>query len=79
MTSATNLPRAAELYKQIKNSVYTNFTAEDLVANLDLIFAYNSLTVRSIDYPISGTLYRDEKTYVIPDITSAVRKISTAV
>ena len=71
MTNPTYLPKAATIFADASKYVATNFTAEDLTKQLDLIFAYSQFEVGSVDYP--GSYYfRDGERVFIPNISAAI-------
>lgn len=71
MTNPTYLPKAATIFADASKYVATNFTAEDLTKQLDLIFAYSQFEVGSVDYP--GSYYfRDGERVFIPNFSAAI-------
>lgn len=68
MTNPVYLPKAPELYEQIKDMLLTNFTAEDLTANLDLIFKYGEYALSELAFPGTYALGEDGTSRFIPDI-----------
>lgn len=71
MTNVTYMNRAASIFKNASEYVYTNFTAEDLTANLDLIFHYGSFSIHTVDYP-GNYFYSNGERLFNPNTTSAV-------
>ena len=71
MTNPTYLGKAATIFANASKYVTTNFTAEDLTKNLDLIFAYSQFSVGTLDYP--GSYYfRDGERVFNPNISAAI-------
>lgn len=70
-TNITYLAKAPELYSSVLNSVETNFTADDLVNNLDLIFAYPKFEAITVTYPGSAKAYNGV-TYFEPTVAAAM-------
>lgn len=72
MTNVTYLPKAPELYEQIKDMLITNFTAEDLAANLDLIFKYGEYALSELPFPGTYALAEDGTSRFNPDLDRAL-------
>ncbi len=70
-TNVTYLAKAPELYGILSEQVQTNFTADDLVNNLDLIFAYSKFEAVTVTYPGSIKSY-DGIAYFEPSVQSAL-------
>lgn len=70
-TNITYLSKAPELYKTLSRYVTTDFTADDLLDNLDLIFAYTKFETVTLTYPGSEKTY-DGVSYFDPSISSAL-------
>ncbi len=71
MTNVTYLDKAASIFANAQKYVTTDFSAADLAKNLDLIFAYSSFEVRTVDYP-GSYYYRDGARLFNPNISSAI-------
>ncbi len=71
MTNPVYLPKAPELYEAIKGMLITNFTAEDLAANLDLIFKYGEFALSELPYPGTYTTV-DGVTTFTPNVDRAL-------
>ncbi len=71
-TNVTYLDKADDLYKAVSEHTETNFTLDDLLNNLDLIFAYSKFETVTITYPGSNKVY-DGVTYFEPKIADAIR------
>lgn len=71
MTNVTYFNKAAEIFANAEQYVHTNFTAEDLVNNLDLIFMYSRFTVNTVEYP-GSYYYSNGVRYFNPNITLAI-------
>ena len=72
MTDPRYLPQAPELYEAIKAMVVTNFTADDLVGNLDLIFKYGEYALSELSFPGTYTVASDGSYRFIPDLNRAL-------
>ncbi len=70
-TGAAYLDKAINLYNAIKNNVQTNFTADDLANNLELIFSYSDFESVTVTYP-GSTKTIDGVAYFEPSLTSAM-------
>ena len=70
-TNVTYLTKAPELYKQASRYVTTNFTSDDLLNNIDLIFSYSKFEAVTVNYPGSAKAY-EGVTFFDPSITSAL-------
>lgn len=71
MTNPTYFDKAATIFANTSKYVATDFTAEDLARNLDLIFAYSQFEVSTIEYP--GSYYfRDGERVFNPNISAAI-------
>ena len=69
--AAEKKPSATELYVMLAPYVTTNFTQNDLVKYIDLIWSYSDYEEISIDFP--GTYEtKNDKTVFIPDTAKAV-------
>lgn len=72
MTDPRYLPQAPELYEAIKTMVVTNFTADDLMGNLDLIFKYGEYALSELSFPGTYTVASDGSYRFIPDLNRAL-------
>lgn len=70
-TNVTYLPKAPELYNAVKDHVETDFTLDDLLNNLDLIFAYSRFESKTINYPGTNKVY-DGVNYFEPNLSQAL-------
>ncbi len=71
-TNPTNLANAADVFKNLEKYLYTNVTAADLAANLELIFSLNGFKFVEMEYPATsqgGGKYS-------PNIGAAISNIS---
>lgn len=75
MTNVTYFNKAGEIFANAESYVHTNFTATDLVNNLDLIFMYSQFTVNTVDYP-GSYYYSNGVRYFSPNITLAINTMS---
>lgn len=75
MTNATYLNKAAGIFTNVSKYVHTNFTANDLAANLDLIFQYNRYTVNTVEYP-GSYYYVDGEKHFYPNLSAAITAMS---
>ncbi len=64
---------ADDIYKLLKEDVQTNFSLDDLLNNLELIFSYNKFKSVKETYPGYNKVY-DGITYFEPSLTSALKK-----
>ncbi len=71
MTNVTYMNKAAKIFADANKYVATNFTADDLTKNLDLIFSYGSFEIKTVDYP-GSYYYRDGERLFNPNISSAI-------
>ena len=71
MTNVTYFNKAADIFANAEQYVYTNFTADDLLNNLDLIFMYSKFTVGTVEYP-GSYYYSNGVRYFSPNITLAI-------
>ncbi|MBQ8248621.1 MAG: LCP family protein [Clostridia bacterium] len=71
-TNVTYLDKADDLYNAVSKHAETNFTLDDLLNNLDLIFAYSKFETVTITYPGSNKVY-DGITYFEPKIANAIQ------
>ncbi len=71
-TNITYLNKASEIYTAVDEYIETNFTLDDLLNNLDLIFAYSKFETITVTYPGSNRVY-DGITYFEPSIASAMK------
>ncbi len=71
-TNITYLDKAKDLYNAVSEHVETNFTLDDLLNNLDLIFAYSKFETVTVTYPGSNKVY-DGITYFEPKIANAIQ------
>lgn len=71
MTNVTYLNKAASIFSNTKKYLTTNFTADDLARNLELIFSYSSFEVKTVDYP-GSYYYQDDERIFSPNISSAI-------
>ena len=71
MTNVTYMNKAVGIFANASEYVYTNFTAKDLAANLELLFRYGSYTVNTVEYP-GSYFYRDGEKYFNPNISAAI-------
>lgn len=70
-TNVTYLDKADDLYNAVKDHVETNFTLDDLINNLDLIFSYSKFESLTVTYPGSNKVY-DGVNYFDPSLSSAL-------
>ena len=71
-TNPTNLANAASIFKNLEKYIYTNVTASDLTANLELIFSLNGFKFVEMEYPATaqgGGRYS-------PNVSAAISNIS---
>lgn len=59
MTDLSYLPEAPKLYAQIRSLFISNFSLQDLTANLDLIFKYGEFQLLELSFP--GSYVTDAK------------------
>ncbi len=72
-TDIRYLDEADDLYNALKDHIETTFTLDDLLNNLDLIFAYSKFKTITESYPGYNKLY-DGITYFEPSLTNALKK-----
>lgn len=72
MTNPVYLPKAPELYETVKNMVLTNFSAEDLTANLDLIFMYGEYELLELSFPGTYSKSADGTSRFNPNLDRAL-------
>lgn len=72
MTNPVYLPKAPELYDAIKDMLITDFTAEDLAANLDLIFKYGEFALSELPYPGTYTTTEEGERLFTPNVDRAL-------
>lgn len=72
MTNIVYLPKAPELYEKVKSMVITNFTAEDLTANLDLIFKYGEYQLLELSFPGTYSKAADGTSRFTPNLDRAL-------
>ncbi len=72
MTNTAYLPQVPELYAQVKNMIKTDFTADDLSANLDLIFKYGEYQLAELAFPGSYVKTADGTSVFKPNLTMAL-------
>ena len=70
-TNVTYFSKAPDLYKTLTRYVKTNFSADDLLNNLDLIFAYTKFESITLTYPGSDKTY-DDVSYFDPTVSAAM-------
>ncbi len=70
-TNITYLTKASSLFDAIKDSVETNFTSDDLMNNLELIFAYPKFEAVTVTYPGTTKVYSGVA-YFEPSISTAM-------
>ncbi len=70
-TNVTYLTKIPKLYEKAAEMVNTNFTADDLANNLDLIFAYSKFEAVTVNYP-GSTRVIDGITYFEPSLSNAL-------
>lgn len=70
-TNITYLAKAPELYSTVIEHVETNFTADDLVNNLELIFSYPKFEAVTVTYPGTAKAYGGI-TYFEPSVAAAM-------
>ena len=75
MTNVTYFNKAADIFANAEQYVYTNFTAEDLLKNLDLIFMYSEFSVNTVEYP-GSYYYSNGVRYFNPNITLAINNMA---
>ncbi len=66
-----NYADAQILYRKFSGYFETNFTADDLVGQVDLIFAYPKMTLRDYTYP-GTTVGSGENAYFSPNTAEAI-------
>ncbi len=71
LTNVTYLSKAPELYKTLSRYIKTNFTSDDLLNNLDLIFAYTKFETVTLNYPGSDKAY-DGISFFDPSVSAAL-------
>ena len=72
-TDVRYFDEADDIYGLIKKDVQTNFSLDDLLNNLDLIFSYNKFKNVTESYPGYNKVY-DGIAYFEPSLTSALKK-----
>lgn len=72
MTNVMYVAKLPEAFDAASKMIETNFTAEDLANNLNLIAAYPSLTVKELNYPGTYSSSGASETF-IPNITQALK------
>ena len=75
MTNVVYFNKAAEIFANAEQYVYTNFTAEHLLQNLDLIFMYSEFAVKTVEYP-GSYYYSNGVRYFSPNITLAINTMA---
>ncbi len=75
MTNVTYLNKAASIFASASKYVHTNFKANDLTKNLDLIFKYGEYTVNTVEYP-GSYYYREGVKYFNPNLPAAITTMS---
>ncbi len=75
-TNVTYLVKAPELYNTVVEHVETDFTADDLVNNLDLIFSYPKFEALTVTYPGNSKTYNGI-TYFEPSVAAAMDMFDT--
>ncbi len=70
-TNVTYLTKAGSLYDSVKSSVETNFTSDDLMNNLELIFSYPKFEAVTVTYPGTTKTYSGVA-YFEPSISTAM-------
>ncbi len=70
-TNVTYLTKAPELYKTLTRYIKTDFSADDLLNNLDLIFAYTKFETLVLSFPGSVKAY-DGISYFEPNTSAAL-------
>lgn len=70
-TNTTYYTKAPELYKTLTRYIKTDFSADDLLNNLDLIFAYTKFEALTLTYPGSDKTY-DGISYFEPSVSGAM-------
>ncbi|MBQ5389491.1 MAG: LCP family protein [Clostridia bacterium] len=75
MTNVVYFGKAAEIFANAEQYVYTNFTSEDLLKNLDLIFRYSEFSVNTVEYP-GSYYYSNGVRYFTPNITLAINNMA---
>ncbi len=76
MTGANYMTKAASILANVQKYIYTNFTLEDLEANLGLIFKYGDYTVNTVEYPGSYYYSEDGVKYFNPNISTAITTLA---
>ncbi len=71
-TNVTYLDRADDFYNAVVENIETNFTIDDLMNNLDLIFSYSKFEVLNKTYPGSNKQYNGV-VYFEPSIAAAMK------
>ncbi len=69
-TNITYVTKVPELFESVVSMVETNFTMDDLVNNLDLIFSYPKFEAVTVTYPGSNRAYNGI-TYFEPSVAAA--------
>ena len=72
-TDVSYIDSADDMYKLLDEQVETNFSLDDLLNNLDLIFSYPKFKQVKETYPGYNKVY-DGVTYFEPSLTSALKK-----
>ncbi len=75
LTNISNLSKAPDFYRAATRTVKTNFTSDDFMNNLDLIFAYSKFEAVTITYP-GSTKMTEGVTYFEPALTNAMSLFS---
>ena len=70
-TNVTYLSKAGDIYDAVKEHVETNFTAEALLENIDLIFSYSKFEAVTITYPGVNKVF-DGVNYFEPQTSGAL-------
>ncbi|MBQ2767590.1 MAG: LCP family protein [Clostridia bacterium] len=76
MTDLSYLPKAPELYSQLCNLFITNFTAQDLTVNLDLIFKYGEYQLLELSFPGSYSTDAEGERVFTPNLERALEYFS---
>lgn len=76
MTNLTYLPKAPELYEAVRGMVITNFSAEDLAVNLDLIFKYGEYQLLELPFPGNYGTNEQGDTIFTPSLDAALNYFS---
>ena len=74
-TAVKYIDKADDLYNALEPYIVTNFSLDDLLNNLDLIFSYSKFNSVTETYPGYNKIY-DGVTYFEPALNSALKKFA---